>query len=282
MTRTLKRPLSPIAVCADASDPLLGEQASILAGRCSIDLVSPDDSSHQMLLAVTANGLEIRWNPGDGTPIGRPIRIDLLRLDATSPQGRSKKQPIAKAVGLKNQRRNHSQVLTVVDATAGLGEDAWLLASLGCRVIAIERNAPVASLLQDALLRASHTRPQIAERIELIQADARAWLSSPNENKGTIDVVYLDPMYPPRHKSARQRKAARMLRQLVGDDPDAEQLLDPSLKIAARVVVKRPLHAPPLREKPVATHKGKAVRYDVYASGRSRKSTKESRRSGCA
>jgi len=264
--RTPKHAPLLIAVCADPGHEPLQQQASDLAHRCGTDLVEADDSTYLMHLAVTETGLEIRWRPADA-PVGRPVRIDLLRLDTTSAQGRSKKQPLAKAIGPKSRRSDRGQ-LQVLDATAGLGEDAWLLASLGHKVTAIERHAVVAALLEDALSRAAGIRPQVAGRIELIHTDAFTWLESAGRLGITVDVVYLDPMYPPRRKSAGQRKATRMLRELVGDDPDADGLLEPALTLAPRVVVKRPLHAPALSRAPVATHKGKAVRYDVYSSGR--------------
>jgi 16S rRNA (guanine1516-N2)-methyltransferase len=247
-----------------------------LASRCAIAKVDPDNPNYEMLLTVNNQALEIRWTPKDDVPVERPISIDLLHLDTTSGHGRSKKQPIAKAIGLANRPRSSSP-MTVVDATAGLGEDAWLLASLGCRIIAIERNPIIAALLQDALNRAAAKEPQIAQRIELICADARIWLESkkrPTESPPPLppifDAVYLDPMYPAKKKSARPRKEAAMLRRLIGHDDDADQLLVAALSVGRRIAVKRPLHAPTLGQdsgpKPVTVHKGKMVRYDIYAS----------------
>ncbi|WP_445775347.1 class I SAM-dependent methyltransferase, partial [Shewanella sp.] len=48
--------------------------------------------------------------------------------------GGGRGQSIAKAVGLKQ-----GVTPTVVDGTAGLGRDAFVLASLGCKVIMVER-----------------------------------------------------------------------------------------------------------------------------------------------
>jgi 16S rRNA (guanine1516-N2)-methyltransferase len=44
-------------------------------------------------------------------------------------------QPLARAIGLKT----YGLPLVVIDATAGLGQDSFVLASLGCHVTMIER-----------------------------------------------------------------------------------------------------------------------------------------------
>lgn len=60
------------------------------------------------------------------------------------------------------------------------------------------------------------------------------------------DVVYLDPMYPHRQKSALVKKEMRVFQSLVGNDDDADSLLIPAMTIAKRrVVVKRPNYASP-------------------------------------
>jgi 16S rRNA (guanine1516-N2)-methyltransferase len=107
-------------------------------------------------------------------------------------------------------------------------------------------------MLRDAVERAG-------SKIEVVHADARVALQTRR-----AEVVYLDPMYPAGRKTA-ERKPLRTLRMLVGDDSDAAGLLDAARKAAIRrVIVKRPLRAAPLAEKPHHTHEGKAVRYDVY------------------
>jgi 16S rRNA (guanine1516-N2)-methyltransferase len=166
----------------------------------------------------------------------------------------------------------------VLDATAGLGEDAWLMAAAGCRVVALERDAVVHALLTDGLRRAAAVRPDITERITLHRGsmfdlvnDTEAHGSHPWASGGdTFDVVYLDPMFPPGRKTA-ERKPMRVLRWRVGDDGDADALLARALELARRrVVVKRPRHAAPLAGRPPThAHHGKSLRYDVYAAGES-------------
>jgi 16S rRNA (guanine1516-N2)-methyltransferase len=176
--------------------------------------------------------------------------------------GGGKKEAIAKAVGLKGQKS-----LRVLDATAGLGRDAFVLASLGCTVDMIERSAVVAALLADGLQRAekdAELSAWLPERMRLVHGIAFELLSNWQGKKP--DVVYLDPMFPHRKKSALVKKEMRLFQQLLGPDEDADKLLEPALHLALkRVVVKRPSGAPYLAEqKPDIEYTGKANRFDVY------------------
>jgi 16S rRNA (guanine1516-N2)-methyltransferase len=157
----------------------------------------------------------------------------------------------------------------VIDATAGLGRDAFLLACKGHTVTAIERSPIIAALLQDGIKRAlsdSDLREFLHARLRLVQADARVFLKDlPVEQ--APDVVYLDPMFPPRTKSAMVKKEAIVLRAVVGGDEDAAELLEAARAVARRhVVVKRMRHAPPIAPGVARTYEGKTTRYDVYNS----------------
>ncbi len=175
--------------------------------------------------------------------------------------GGGRGQDIAKAVGLK-----HGFTPTVLDATAGLGRDAFVLATLGCTVKMIERNPVVAALLTDGLARAKlhHDTQDIADRMSIIHASSIENMTE----LADIDVVYLDPMYPHREKSAAVKKEMRVFQSLVGEDLDADALLAPALAIAKyRVVVKRPSYAPPLNNvTPSTSIKMKKNRFDIYVN----------------
>ena len=176
---------------------------------------------------------------------------------------------IAKAVSLKGQPKP-----TVLDCTAGLGMDAYVLAALGCEVTLLERNLIVHALLKDAIKRAQGANdPQIAAaiaRMELLEpSNAAAYLES-YQGKALASVLYLDPMFPLRKKSAQVKKAMQIFHTIVGDDTDAGALLPLALGAAGnRVVVKRPRHAPFLKGQP-ASHslEGQRNRYDVYLKQR--------------
>nr|WP_254663616.1 class I SAM-dependent methyltransferase [Pseudoalteromonas sp. BMB] len=177
--------------------------------------------------------------------------------------GGGKGQAIAKAVGL-----NKGAVPTVLDATAGLGRDAFVLASMGCKVVLHERNPVVAALLYDGLQRAY----QDAEIGEWVQSTMRLEFGSSHdllEQAGwRPDVVFLDPMFPHREKSAQVKKEMRVFQDLVGNDLDADALLPFALQLAAkRVVVKRPDYAGFLNDKtPSMQIKTKKNRFDVYVN----------------
>ncbi|MBL4702425.1 MAG: class I SAM-dependent methyltransferase [Phycisphaeraceae bacterium] len=201
---------------------------------------------------------------------GKPVSCDLTKLDTSSSAGRSLKQPLVKALGIK---RRCDPPLRVIDATAGWGEDTWLMLAQGCHVHAMERNPVMAVLLIDALRRALPEYDSLSDHVTVQAGCAIQQLAiwSTTHPQGSpwseIDVVYLDPMFPPGRKTA-PRKPMRVLHDLVGNDTDATDLIAPALQVATRrVVVKRPPKAPPLLANPVVSHHGKGVRYDVYVPG---------------
>jgi 16S rRNA (guanine1516-N2)-methyltransferase len=194
----------------------------------------------------------------------KPIVVDFLTGKTRHRLEFPSKELLAKAIGYKK-----SAPPTVLDATAGLGGDSFLLASLGCQVTLIERIPMIAELLQDGLqrARASTITATIIARMQLIMGNSLEFLAQPL-GQNMPDVVYLDPMYPERTKSALVKKELRVLREIVGTDPDAAELFPLALAQAKqRVVVKRPRHAPSLvGQKPDIIFTGTAVRFDVYLS----------------
>jgi 16S rRNA (guanine1516-N2)-methyltransferase len=176
--------------------------------------------------------------------------------------GGGRGQAVARAMGMKKGRTPP----TVVDATAGLGRDSFLLAWLGCKVVALERDARIFALLQDGLRRAlldPECHEGLGDQLTFIHADAISWLR--HADAFLPDVVYLDPMHPERRKSAQVRKEMRMFRALVGSDTDSKELLQEALRIAQdRVVVKRPRIGEELLAKPSHVQQGKSTRFDIY------------------
>ena len=177
--------------------------------------------------------------------------------------GGGRKQTIARAVGLKHNRNP-----SVLDLTGGLGRDAFVLCGLGCDLTLVERSSAVALLLEDGIARARQDEwigEMMRERFRLVHAEARQYLAGLAEDNRP-DVIYLDPMYPARRKNAAIKKEMRLIKLLVGDDPDADSLLAPALEAARnRVVVKRPDYAPWLDgQKPDLGVASKSHRFDVY------------------
>ena len=156
----------------------------------------------------------------------------------------------------------------MVDATAGLGRDAFLLASLGAEVTLIERSAQVHALLEDGMARARDADGDAAiaiSRMTLILGDAKTLLP-----EIAAEVVLVDPMHPPRGNSALVKKEMRQLRDVVGADEDALELMQIALATASkRVVLKWPLRAALMPGLAPPSHqiRGKSTRYDVFMTG---------------
>ena len=228
-----------------SSEPQHKAKAQELARALAL-IYSPEPKDG-LVLYLFAERLELREA---GTKTG-PVFVDFEALAKRLKQG---KDLLAKAVGVKG-----SYAPTVVDATAGLGQDAFILASYGCQVYMIERSPVIAALLQDGLERASEMAQ--VSRLHLMIGDAKKVLRLLPYKP---EVIYLDPMYPESGKSAAKRKEMRLFRELVGDDLDIEELFEIALKTATkRVVLKRPLKAPKLG-KPNTIYQGSTIRFDVY------------------
>lgn len=216
-------------------------------------------------LHITEQKLELR---GGLEKNMHPLSIDFLagKMQYRLSQGSKNKEQIAKAVGLKGQIKPK-----VWDTTAGLGRDAYILASLGCQLQLIERSPILFLLLQDGLLRAANDpiAAPIVARMHLTLGNARTILENiddPEQANPPLEVIYLDPMYPSRSKSALTKKEMRIIRGMVGDDKDADALLSTALtKALYRVVVKRPTSADPLPgPRPDFTIAGGNNRFDIY------------------
>lgn len=245
------------------TDSIDKERAAKIAKKWHLeyigDAAAASKHSHlKFLLVLNQQILELRKL--DEPKLGG-IAVDLV--DGASAHrrkfGGGRGQDIAKAVGLKHGFTPH-----VLDATAGLGRDAFVLASLGCKMTLLERMPIVAALLDDGLMRAQ-LNEGIADIAMNMQLRHGASISD-MRLADAVDVVYLDPMYPHREKSAAVKKEMRIFQSLVGEDLDADDLLTPALELAKyRVVVKRPSYAEPLNNvKPTTSIKMKKNRFDVY------------------
>lgn len=237
----------------ELQDPTLAAEAERLRARLhGLTAAAP------FALVFTEGRLELRKL--DEPKLGA-VYVDFVAGAAAHRRkfGGGRGQTIARAVGLK-----HGHNPRVVDGTAGLGRDAFVLASLGCTLILCERHPVVHALLEDGLRRAA-VDPDIGhwvrERLQLLPfGHTLADIAPPP------DVVYLDPMFPHKKKSALVKKEMRVFHSLVGADEDADALLAPALSLArARVVVKRPDYAGFLAGvQPSAQIASKNNRFDLY------------------
>ncbi len=192
-----------------------------------------------------------------------PLRVDFLAGAVAHRRqfGGGSGQMLAKAVGIRPGIRP-----TILDATAGMGRDAFVLAQLGCSLKLIERHPLIAALLADGLQRAqadAEVAPIIA-RMQLWRGDAITLMRDWHDE--LPQVIYLDPMFPHRDKSALVKKEMRLFRVLAGDDDDAPALLEAAWQLAShRVVVKRPRKAPAIvGPSPAYVLEGKSSRFDIY------------------
>ena len=224
---------------------------------------SPSLANTEFILCYTDRGLELLSYDSAKKKNNNLLFVDFIsgKDGYRRIQNATIKQPLAKAVGIKPGIRP-----TVFDATAGLGGDAFVLATLGCDVTMFERNVIMAALLEDGLERTLHNRQTqdiTKKHIRLVKASS---LSSENNLSQHYDTVYLDPMYPHDTKSALNKMNMRVIRSLVGDDEDSWKLMQiAKLKAKKRIVVKRPRLAPPLTEDRISYQmKMKSSRFDVY------------------
>ena len=177
--------------------------------------------------------------------------------------GGGRGQALAKAMGLRA-----GKTPSIIDATAGLGRDAFLLASLGAEVTLIERSPEMHALLCDGLARAKAEGGIFAEivaRMTLLFGDAKDLLPTLQG-----EAILIDPMHPPRKNSALVKRELRQVREIVGTDQDCAELLRVALESASkRVVLKWPAKADPIAGIRACSHQiiGKSTRYDVFMIG---------------
>ncbi|MBT4160213.1 MAG: class I SAM-dependent methyltransferase [Gammaproteobacteria bacterium] len=191
----------------------------------------------------------------------RPLAIDfenqdfLRRLTQAGRKGELVAKAVKPGAGVK-----------LMDCTAGLGADAFILAHLGCDVTLVERSNVVHALLEDAVSRAARN-PKLsvtASRINLIHGDAIELLAVGSVSP---DVIYLDPMFPEKAGSALVSGEMQILQRFLGPDHDVFALLDAALESEARkIVLKRPPRSdwhPPRAPDHVIT--GRNSRFEVWA-----------------
>lgn len=201
-------------------------------------------------LALVGDGMVLRADFARLLPRLRPDRL-----------GRELLVRAARVRGVSDPR--------VVDATAGLGEDSLLLAAAGFTVTMFEQDPVIAALLRDALERAARDLrlAGVVARMTLVEGDSVPGLHALGFSP---DVVFLDPMFPGRTKSAAVKKKFQLLHHLERPCDNEEELLGAALAVRPRkVVIKRPPKGPWLAgARPSHSVAGKAVRYDVIVPPR--------------
>ncbi|MBF7073531.1 class I SAM-dependent methyltransferase [Glaciecola sp. MH2013] len=221
-------------------------------------------------LVYAAEGLVLRLS---NEPTWGDIRVDFASsaLLYRKQHGGGRNEAIAKAIGIKGK-----ESLSVIDCTAGMGSDSFVMASVGAKVTMLERSPVISALLEDALKRLtvasssdeSGFLEELSANLELVKANATDYINQ-QSIKPLADVIYLDPMFPHKKKSALVKKEMRAFQQLLGADTDSSELLEAALNYAGkRVVVKRPSYAEaialPSGRMPTTAIESKKHRFDVY------------------
>jgi len=266
----VKRGLNDAQVKSNKSSSKI-KKAHIKAQKTSKQNVKGDSAvvnvknDSQWQLVYTSEGLALRLS---NEPSWGDIRVDFnsAALHYRKQHGGGRNEAIAKAIGIKGK-----ESLSVIDCTAGMGNDSFVMASVGANVIMLERSQIIAALLEDALNR-MEALPELCARLSLVKTDATGYImdqGAKKDGKPLADVIYLDPMFPHKKKSALVKKEMRAFQQLLGDDVDSAQLLEAALSYAgSRVVVKRPSSAEPIElasgRKPNTAIESKKHRFDVY------------------
>ncbi len=247
-----------VRVCC--SDPAQLTAAKAFANLHRLSWAEPDNAG--LLMDFTGAGICLRAGKS-------MVLVDFIagELAHRSRFGGDRKQTLARAIGIKSGQ----PLPTVVDATAGLGKDAFVLASLGCEVRMLECSPVVVALVKDAFVRAQSEpdfQALVANGFSLQQGNSIELLAAIASNNPP-DTVYLDPMYPGRTKTAAVKKNMQLLQRLLGNSAKSNGLLDAALGCALkRVVVKRPKGAPFLdAAKPSMNIASVKTRYDIYLKG---------------
>jgi 16S rRNA (guanine1516-N2)-methyltransferase len=236
--------MSVVVVYASSSDE---QNARKLAVELGLSCAGGNEvTGADLSLMMDSGVLSIRDNRG--------ARLKPLSIDFEKRESPSRKQLLGRAVGRRTR--------TVADATAGWGNDVRRLCAMGYAVTAIERSPVIAALLRNAADRAVRSG-RVGCPPQVMTGDAIHILA---RHPDTWDCVYIDPMFPPKRRSSTlARRPLRLLRELVGDDPDRDELFAAAMTAARkRVVVKRPDHGAPAYPGPDETLSGKLVHYDLY------------------
>jgi 16S rRNA (guanine1516-N2)-methyltransferase len=251
--------MTPVVIVSSAE---YAHESEALAARLGCPLTSSPPVETAFFLEYSRDRLQLRQA---GARAPGPVYVDFRQGKAAHRrrQGEGRRSPLARAAGMKPG----APPPRVLDATAGLGRDAFVLATLGCEVLMVEQSPIVHALLEDGLRRAREAREleDIIGRLSLVQGNAIDVLGA-MDGQNRPDSIYLDPMYPHKGKNALAKKEMRVLQLLLGPDQQGAGLLQAARRAALhRTAVKRPFRAGFLGDLPpdfqISSPK---TRYDIY------------------
>ncbi len=232
--------------CGDNGDR---DAADMLSRQLGVPLA--DSMGEALTLVFDGTGLSL-------VGYGMCYQGDFARMLNRVTKGRLHHEMLVKIARTKTEHP------VAVDAAAGMGEDSFLLAAAGYEVYLFERDRVIAALLGDALRRAEEDEQLrgIVGRMHLNEGDSIELMPQLGI---TPEIVYLDPMFPPRKKSGLIHKKLQLIQKLEQPCADERELFAAAAAMhPKKIIIKRPLNGAPLADrKPSYTVKGKAIRYDV-------------------
>jgi 16S rRNA (guanine1516-N2)-methyltransferase len=257
-----------IQKCDPVDISFLDEYLNIKDLKVFLDREAVPENYSGLILHCAESGLSISCpghSPASPTQINFNSDSLQYRLNTSK-----RSEGLLKAVGLDK----YSLPLSIVDGTAGLGTDAYIMAAMGCQVTMLEKSAIMAALLDDGLKRGINSADPLLKshlhRMTLYFTDVISYLNAIDTSVIKPDVVYLDPMFPARDKSAKVKKDMALMQKLLPANDDVEEMLDIALRCAGkRVVLKRPGKANPKAMKAASPRPefqvpGKACHFQVY------------------
>lgn len=251
-----------------------GDKGEQLAARLGLPVLNATEP-HEGLLLFYHNGRLSLGLPAERDAGSVCVDFNDPKLQFRLTQALSR-EALVKAVGGCVSRQVDNLAAThLIDATAGLGLDGFMLAAAGWQVSLVEQSPIIHALLEDGLLRARQAASQSTkdggQSKKLSDILGRLHLCAPGNSTNLLPtllpaaVTYLDPMFPERDKAARVKKNRYLLQQLHGEEGAGHGLLPLALGLTSKVVVKRPRHAEPLDGLvPASSLIGKTSRFDIY------------------
>lgn len=236
-------------------DPSLLEKCQKLSQKSGLEI-------HNELLSPASEYTYIAYNDdrltlyGEDQEISADFRRMLPRLKINNLNG----EMIVKACGLKN----FQSPPRIVDATAGFGEDSFLLAAKGCTVKLFELDPVIYSLLDDSIIRGMNDS-ELKDAVSNMSALHMNSIEYLNTAHDDIDIVVLDPMFPKRQKSGLVKKKFQLIHNLEKPCDNEEELLNAAIRAKPKkIVIKRPGKGSYLANvKPTYSIEGKSIRYDI-------------------
>jgi len=226
------------------------DKAKRIAARfsCQVENHVPEDKN-AMFFLMDKTGLSFIAG-------GQVLKGDFSRLLPRVTGGHLQHEVLLKVAGSGEGKK-------AVDATAGLGEDSFILAAGGYSVEMFEHNPVTATLLADALIRGNNDPKlrDITRRMTVKEGDSKELMMGLSY---TPDIMYLDPMFPEKKKSAETKKKLQVLHRIELPCADEVELLESAIKVKpGKIIIKRPPGCEYLAGiRPTYQVERKAVRFD--------------------